>query len=134
MGSNYRRVCHAQSDRDFIAKLKVVEEETDESCFWLDVCLELGFGDEREASRLNGESGELKAMVVSSIQTKRSRLRVPMNLRRASKFAVRSLRAAVLGASAIVIREASRLNGESGELKATVVSSIQTKRSRLHVR
>jgi four helix bundle protein len=76
VGSNYRRVCLAQSDRDFIAKLKVVEEETDESCFWLEVCLELGFGDQCEAGRLNGESGELKAMVVSSIQTKRSRLRV----------------------------------------------------------
>ncbi|HET7733205.1 MAG TPA: four helix bundle protein [Paludibacter sp.] len=35
IGANYRAACRAKSDADFINKLKIVEEETDETIYWL---------------------------------------------------------------------------------------------------
>ncbi|HMG14644.1 MAG TPA: four helix bundle protein [Saprospiraceae bacterium] len=37
VGANYRAVCRAKSDADFINKLKIVEEETDETIYWLEI-------------------------------------------------------------------------------------------------
>lgn len=71
VGANYRRACLAQSSRDFVAKLKTVEEEVDESDFWLDLALELGLGDSAEAGRPRGESQEIRAMTTASIKTSR---------------------------------------------------------------
>jgi four helix bundle protein len=71
VGANYRRACLAQSRKDFIAKLKTVEEEVDESEFWLDMLLELGIGNATEAARLRAESQEIRAMTVASIKTSR---------------------------------------------------------------
>jgi four helix bundle protein len=73
VGANYRRSCRAQSTRDFLSKLKVVEEECDESAFWLDLCGELGLGDSHQADCLATEAGEITAMLVSSIKTLRSK-------------------------------------------------------------
>jgi four helix bundle protein len=54
-----------------LAKLKIVEEESDESEFWLDVCGELELGSRAEASRLLREASEITSMVVASIKTVR---------------------------------------------------------------
>jgi four helix bundle protein len=72
VGANYRRACYAQSTRDFVAKLKVVEEEADESDYWLDLILELDLGDQREAGRLRKEAQEVRAMVIASVRTMRT--------------------------------------------------------------
>ena len=40
--ANYRAVCRARSTADFIAKLKIVEEESDESDFWIDRLFDAG--------------------------------------------------------------------------------------------
>src|SRR5579862_5538443 len=37
VGANYRAVCRAKSNADFINKLRVVEEECDESLFWTEI-------------------------------------------------------------------------------------------------
>jgi len=37
VGSNYRAACRAKSDADFLNKLRIVEEESDETSFWLEV-------------------------------------------------------------------------------------------------
>ena len=42
IGANYRAVCRAKSTADFINKLKIVEEETDETIYWLEVLEESG--------------------------------------------------------------------------------------------
>ena len=42
IGANYRAACRAKSDADFINKLKIVEEETDETIYWLEVLEESG--------------------------------------------------------------------------------------------
>lgn len=36
MGANYRAACRAKSRADFINKLKIVEEEADESLYWIE--------------------------------------------------------------------------------------------------
>jgi len=72
--ANYRAACRARSRKEFIAKLGIVEEEADESAFWLDLLVESG---EAVAvttmRRLESEASELVAMTVSSIRTARAR-------------------------------------------------------------
>ena len=40
MGANYRSACRAKSSRDFVYKLQVVEEETDETMYFLELLAE----------------------------------------------------------------------------------------------
>ena len=42
VAANYRAACRARSKPEFIAKLGVVEEEADESAFWLELIIETG--------------------------------------------------------------------------------------------
>ena len=72
VAANYRRACLAQSSKDFIAKLKTVEEEIDETEFWLDLLQEIGVGDCAEVARLRRESQEIRAMTTASLRTARS--------------------------------------------------------------
>ena len=37
VGANYRAVCRAKSDKDFINKMRIVEEEADETAYWLEI-------------------------------------------------------------------------------------------------
>jgi four helix bundle protein len=74
VGANYRRAKRAQSNRDFVAKMKIVEEEADECAFWLEGCLEIGIGDQASARRLHSECGEVTAMTVAAIKTMKARL------------------------------------------------------------
>ncbi len=75
VGANYRAACRAKSKADFIAKLGIVEEEADESCFWLELIHESGWVRGTEWSDLFKEADELTAIVVASI--KRARLASP---------------------------------------------------------
>src|SRR5436853_7195539 len=43
VGANYRAACRARSDAEFRAKLGICEEEADESIYWLEMIIELGF-------------------------------------------------------------------------------------------
>ena len=40
-GANYRAACVGKSDKDFLNKLKMVEEELDETAYWLELIMEL---------------------------------------------------------------------------------------------
>ena len=40
VGANYRSVCRAKSSADFLNKLRIVEEECDESLFWMELLVE----------------------------------------------------------------------------------------------
>lgn len=74
IGANYRAACRGKSDRDFINKLKIVEEEADETMYWLEVLKEFSNSHHNEIDRLNKETNELLAITVSSIRTVRARL------------------------------------------------------------
>ena len=74
VGANYRAACRAKSTADFINKLKIVEEETDESAFLLEILKEIT--DDRYQNLLIpllDEANELLAIFVSSIKTARRR-------------------------------------------------------------
>lgn len=73
VGANYRAACRARSRKDMIAKLGIVEEEADESIYWLEL---LGDSELVSAGRLEdliSEFNELPAMIVASLKTLRSK-------------------------------------------------------------
>jgi four helix bundle protein len=72
VGANYRSACRARSRADFIAKMKIVEEECDESLYWLELFDETGHKSRLPVEDLMKEADELLAMVVASIKTARS--------------------------------------------------------------
>mgnify|MGYP003666552291 FL=1 len=74
VAANYRAVTRAKSKADFINKLKIVEEEADESQFFLEVIDEINDNHDliSEIKRLIKEADELVAIIVASIKTARS--------------------------------------------------------------
>jgi four helix bundle protein len=70
-GANYRASCRAKSPADFIAKMGIVEEEADESIYWIELLIESGAMKESLVADLLGEANQLVAIVVSSIRTAR---------------------------------------------------------------
>jgi four helix bundle protein len=75
VASNYRATCNARSRAEFIAKLGIVVEESDESEFWLDACLRKPLCSTPDAHRLHGEAGELRAIFAKSLGTARANAR-----------------------------------------------------------
>ncbi|MCH6234835.1 four helix bundle protein [Cognataquiflexum rubidum] len=74
VAANYRAVSRAKSKADFINKLKIVEEEADESQFFLEVIEEINSNLEltNEIKRLIKEADEIVAIIVASLKTSRS--------------------------------------------------------------
>ncbi len=72
VGANYRAVCRAKSTADFINKLRIVEEECDESLFWMEILVEAGLVKEAKLSQLIREGDEILRIVVSSAKTART--------------------------------------------------------------
>jgi four helix bundle protein len=71
VGANYRAACRAKSNADFMAKMGTVEEEADESAFWLEVIVESGLMKEELVKDLLDEADQIVAIIVSSINTAR---------------------------------------------------------------
>ncbi len=75
VGANYRAACRAKSSADFVNKLKIVEEESDESSYFLDLLLEIDKGQNREKiNLLLKESNELLSIYSASIVTMKRKL------------------------------------------------------------
>jgi len=72
VGANYRAVCRAKSNADFINKLRVVEEECDESLFWMELLVDNSFVKPSRLEGLMKEADEILAIVVSSAKTART--------------------------------------------------------------
>jgi len=69
VGANYRSACRAKSPADFIPKMGIVEEETDETVYWLELLVKSGLIQERDIRDLIDEANQLLAITVSSIKT-----------------------------------------------------------------
>jgi four helix bundle protein len=69
VGANYRASCRAKSPADFIAKMGIVEEETDEVLYWLELLTEIGLVSPEKTGQLSKEANEILAIVVASIKT-----------------------------------------------------------------
>ena len=67
--ANYRAACLGKSGKDFINKLKMVEEELDETGHWIDVIMSTGMLPEQRVKDLYLESQELLKIITSSILT-----------------------------------------------------------------
>ena len=72
VGANYRVVCRAKSNADFINKLRVVAEECDESLFWMELPVDNNLVKGARLRDLMKEGNEILAIVVSSAKTARS--------------------------------------------------------------
>ncbi len=68
VAANYRSACRARSMADFISKLTMVEEEADETLFWLELIEEMNIVDD---AALMKENNEIIAIIVASIKTSR---------------------------------------------------------------
>jgi len=73
VGANYRAACRAKSNPDFISKMGTVEEETDETMYWMELIIEAGLMPESQVSDLYKEADEILSIVISSIKTARKR-------------------------------------------------------------
>lgn len=67
--ANYRAACRGKSRADFTAKLGIVEEEADESEFWLEMIIETKMLKASLVEPLRQEASEIVAMMVSSRKT-----------------------------------------------------------------
>jgi four helix bundle protein len=72
VGANYRAACRGKSPADVICKLSIVEEEADESIYWMELLIESGLVPEPKLANLMGEMNEIVAMIVASIKTLRA--------------------------------------------------------------
>jgi four helix bundle protein len=74
VAANYRAVCRGKSDADFLNKLKIVNEEADETLFWLEFINDLDVNcDGKELSLLMKEADELVSIFSAGIKTLKSR-------------------------------------------------------------
>jgi four helix bundle protein len=72
VGANYRAVYRAKSNSDFINKLRIVEEEYDESLFWMELLVDNKFVSAPRPRDLMDEGDEILAITVSSAKTART--------------------------------------------------------------
>jgi four helix bundle protein len=76
VGANYRAACSARSKPEFVAKLRIVVEEAEESVYWLDV-IDRSHWQALDVRSLRSEATELLAIFASSLRTARANLRSP---------------------------------------------------------
>ena len=66
VAANYRAVCRARSRADFISKMGIVIEEADESCFWLELIVEIPLLNKEQVKDLLQEANEIVSIMVAS--------------------------------------------------------------------
>jgi len=77
VGANYRAACLARSKKEFIAKMGIVREETDESVFWLELLQDAGVFRGDQLAGLLRESGELSSIFFASLRTAKGSVSSP---------------------------------------------------------
>ena len=75
VAANYRAALRAKSDRDYLNKLKICEEESDESGFWMEMLVACNLVPMNKIESLIRESGELTAIITASCISKRRNMR-----------------------------------------------------------
>jgi four helix bundle protein len=71
VGANYRATCRARSHSEFVSKMQIVQEEADESQYWLELLFQIGALKESEFRPLEKEASELTAIFTASAATAR---------------------------------------------------------------
>ncbi len=75
IGANYRAACRGRSVPDVISRLSIVEEETDETLYWIELLEDGSIVASGRVAELKAELGEILAMTVASIKTLRRKHR-----------------------------------------------------------
>lgn len=73
IGANYRAACRGKSTADVLHKLAIVEEEGDESLYWLELLMDSEIVPSKKLSSLYSDIDEIVAMTVASIKTLRAK-------------------------------------------------------------
>src|SRR4051794_27627342 len=68
VGANYRAACRGRSKAEFVAKLGIVEEEVDESAYWLELVVEAGMKPDHLVRPLHEEAVQLTRIIAASIK------------------------------------------------------------------
>lgn len=79
VAANYRAAIIAKSDKDFLNKLKIVEEEIDESMFWMEMIIESGVVPATKMSLLSKEADELVRIISASVVTMKKKIKAKKN-------------------------------------------------------
>ncbi len=69
VGANYRASCRARSRAEFIAKIGIVEEEVEESAYWMELIIEREILPAKKVEALHAEAVELTAIMAASRPT-----------------------------------------------------------------
>jgi four helix bundle protein len=72
IAANYRAACRSRSKADFVNKLGIVEEEADETLFWLEMLMESGLKKNEDIVDLYKEADEIVAIFSASRKTAKS--------------------------------------------------------------
>lgn len=78
LAANYRAACRSRSKAEFISKISVVVEETDETEFWLELLTEGGIVLPPRTAGLLREARELLAIFAASRRTARGNKRTQL--------------------------------------------------------
>ena len=77
VGANYRAAARVRSRADVIAKMGIVEEDCDESLYWLKILVDLRLISSSRSKNLRDEANEILSIVVASIETARRQIKQP---------------------------------------------------------
>lgn len=85
VAANYRAGKKGRTGKEFISKFCVAIEEADESQFWISYLLRSGTVSDDEAIELQREAGELTAILITSVRTRRKNLEIDQRRRRRNR-------------------------------------------------
>ena len=69
IGANYRAALRGRSHAEFVSKIGIVEEEADETAFWLELLVDSGISNTPQTTDLLNESLELTAIFTATGRT-----------------------------------------------------------------
>jgi four helix bundle protein len=71
VGANYRAACKGKSKPDFVSRMGIVEEEADETIYWIELLIEAGIIERVRVADLLDEADQILSITVASIKTAR---------------------------------------------------------------
>jgi four helix bundle protein len=74
VGANYRAACRARSKKEFVAKIGIVEEESDECEYWLELVVDSGILSAKKVSPLHREALEIRRIMAASSKSAKAAL------------------------------------------------------------
>lgn len=74
VGANYRASCRARSDNEFVSKMNIVLEESDESMFWLEIIQEKKWINNEIVDMALKEANELTSIFVAILKNTKTRI------------------------------------------------------------